>query len=166
MALLFDAGTRRIILDSASISATEIYSRWVDWAAQGDNLKYGMVLRQVGGDDLGGGLAIPPYYFLQGGWRVRPMEASHQLSLLGNLFVEGGGSPVVNTLGQFNVLVQYTVPVQAQAFSTAGGVNPTPEQIAQGVWNALASVSGAEGTMGNKLQLAALNAALAVALSA
>lgn len=166
MALLFDPENQRIVLDSASISATEIYSRWVDWAAQGDNLKYGMVIRQVGGDDLGGGLSIPPYYFLQGWWRVRPMEVSHQLSVLGNLFAEGGGSPVVNTLGQFNVLVQYTVPVQAQAFSTAGGVNPTPEQIAQGVWNALASVSGAEGTMGNKLQLAALNAALAAALSA
>ena len=45
MALLFDPGNQRIILDSASISATEIYSRWVDWAAQGDNLKYGMLLR-------------------------------------------------------------------------------------------------------------------------
>jgi hypothetical protein len=134
MAITFDAATQRIILDSASVTATEIYSRWVDWAATGDNAKYGMVIRQVGSDDLGGGLAIPPYYFLQGGWRVRPMEANHLLVLTGNLFVEGGGQPVVNTLGAYNVSVQYTVPVQAQAFSTSGSTGPTPAQVADAVW--------------------------------
>ena len=55
MAIIFDAADRRIILDSSSITATEIYSRWVDWAATGDNAKFGLVIRQVGGDDLGGG---------------------------------------------------------------------------------------------------------------
>lgn len=135
MAITFDPINKRIVLDSASVSATEIYSRWVDWAAQGDNIKYGMVIRQVGSDDLGGGLSIPPYYFLQGAWRVRPMEANHLLILTGNLFVEGGGQPVVNTLGAFNVSVQYTVPVQAQAFSTSGGgSSATPSQIADAVW--------------------------------
>lgn len=135
MAITFDATNKRIILDSTSVTATEIYSRWVDWSATDDNIKYGMVIRQVGSDDLGGGLSIPPYYFLQGAWRVRPMEANHLLILTGNLFVEGGGQPVVNTLGAFNVSVQYTVPVQAQAFSTSGGgSSATPSQIADAVW--------------------------------
>ena len=136
MTIVFDASNKRIVLDSSSVTATEIYSRWVDWAALGDNLRHGMVVRQVGSDDLGGGLAIPPYYFLQGEWRVRPMEANHLLILTGNLFVEGGGQPVVNTLGAFNVSVQYTVPVQAQAFSTSGGgSSATPSQIADAVWS-------------------------------
>ena len=91
MAITFDPAAKRIILDSPSTSATEIYSRWVDWAAQGDNIKYGMWFRQVGGDDLGGGLFIPPYYFLQGAVRIRPMESNHVLELEGNIFVEGGG---------------------------------------------------------------------------
>lgn len=134
MTIVFDASNKRIVLDSSSVTATEIYSRWVDWAALGDNLRHGMVVRQVGSDDLGGGLAIPPYYFLQGEWRVRPMEANHLLTLTGNLFVEGGGQPVVNTLGSFNVSVQYTVPVQAQAFSTSGGGAPTAADIADDVW--------------------------------
>jgi len=166
MAILFDAATKRIILDSSSVTATEIYSRWVDWAATGDNAKFGLVIRQVGGDDLGGGLAIPPYYFLQGGWRVRPMEASHLLALTGNLFVEGGGVPVVNTLGSFNVSVQYTVPVQAQAFSTGGAPALTPQQIGEAVWDALAAAHQVSGSMGQQVQAAALNAALAAALSA
>lgn len=120
MAITFDATNKRIVLDSATTTATELYSRSCDWLLESDNAKYGAVFRQVGGDDLGGGLSIPPYFFLQGGWRVRPMEASHTLIITGNLFVEGGGVPVVPTLGNYNVSVQYTVPVQAQGISTSG----------------------------------------------
>ena len=69
MPITFDAAAKRIILDSASVSATEMYSRSCDWLATSDNAKYGAVFRQVGGDDLGGGLSIPPYFFLQNGWR-------------------------------------------------------------------------------------------------
>lgn len=133
MAITFDPATSRIILDSASVTATEIYSRWVDWAATSDNLKYGMVIRQVGSDDLGGGLSIPPYYFLQGAWRVRPMESSHNLTITGNLFVEGGGVPVVSTLGTYQVNVNYTVPVQAQGISTSGSTGPSVADIATAI---------------------------------
>ena len=130
MPITFDAAAKRIILDSASVSATEMYSRSCDWLATSDNAKYGAVFRQVGGDDLGGGLSIPPYFFLQNGWRVRPMESSHNLTITGNLFVEGGGVPVVSTLGTFQVNVNYTVPVQAQGISTGGSTGPTAESIA------------------------------------
>ena len=133
MPITFDPAAKRIILDSASVTATEIFSRWEDWAVASDNLKYGMVIRQVGSDDLGGGLSIPPYFFLQGDWRVRPMEASHNLTITGNLFVEGGGVPVVPTLGTYQVNVNYTVPVQAQGISTSGSTGPTAGEIASAV---------------------------------
>jgi hypothetical protein len=96
-----------------------------------------MVIRQVGSDDLGGGLSIPPYYFLQGAWRVRPMEIDHDLTITGNLFVEGGGTPVVRTIGPYQVNVNYTVPVQAQGISTSGSTGPTAAEIAAAVWAAL-----------------------------
>ena len=133
MAITFDAANKRVILDSASVTATELYSRWVDWAATSDNAKYGMVFRQVGSDDLGGGLSIPPYYFLQGSWRVRPMEVDHDLTITGNLFVEGGGTPVVRTLGAYQVNVSYTVPVQAQGISTSGSTGPSAADIAAAI---------------------------------
>lgn len=129
MPITVDPSTRRIILDSASVSATEIYSRVTDWQAESDNLKYGLVVRQVGADDLGGGLSIPPYYFLQGTWRVRPMEADHDLTITGNLFVDGGGTPVVRTVGAYQVNVSYTVPVQAQGISTSGAPAPSASEI-------------------------------------
>lgn len=133
MPITFDPAAKRIILDSASVTATELYSRSCDWLATADNAKYGAVFRQVGGDDLGGGLSIPPYFFLQGAWRVRPMEASHNLTITGNLFVEGGGVPVVSTLGTYQVNVNYTVPVQAQGISTSGGGGPSASEVADAV---------------------------------
>jgi hypothetical protein len=135
VAITFDPAARRIVLDVATVSASELWSRWADWVTQADNAKYLPAFRQVGGDDLGGGLAIPPYLFLLNGWRVRPMEANHTLIITGNLFVDGGGVPVVPTLGAFNVSAQYTVPVQAQAYSSAGGgFCPTAVEIADAVW--------------------------------
>lgn len=137
MPIVIDPAAKRIILDSAAATATEIYSRVTDWQAVGDNLKYGLVIRQVGADDLGSGLSIPPYYFLQGSWRVRPMESNHTLVITGNLFVEGGGIPVVQTLGAYNVATQYTVPVQAQGIATSGGSGPSAADIAAEVIAAL-----------------------------
>lgn len=131
--IVFDPANKRITLDSVGVTATELYSRSADWLALSDNAKYGAVFRQVGGDDLGGGLSIPPYFFLQGAWRVRPMEANHNLTITGNLFVEGGGVPVVPTLGTFQVNVNYTVPVQAQGISTSGSSGPTAAEIAAAV---------------------------------
>ena len=125
----FDPITKRIILDSSAITATELYSRSCDWLALSDNAKYGAIFRQVGSDDLGSGLSIPPYFFLQGAWRVRPMESSHNLTITGNLFVEGGGVPVVQTLGTYQVNVNYTVPVQAQGISTSGSAGLSAADI-------------------------------------
>jgi hypothetical protein len=132
MAIVIDPAAKRIILDSASVTAKEIFRAWADWMLLSDNSKYLPAFSATGGDDLGGGLSIPPYYFLLNGWRVRPMEANHTLIITGNLFVEGGGVPVVQTLGSFNVSAQYTVPVQAQGIATGGGGGGlTPTQAAQ-----------------------------------
>lgn len=136
MPITFNPATKRIVLDSTEVSAAEIWSRWVDWVAEDDNSKYLPALSQVGGDDLGGGLSIPIYIFELNGWRVRPMESNHALVITGNLFVEGGGIPVVNTLGSYNVSVQYTVPVQAQGISTGGGGSaPSADAVAAAVWS-------------------------------
>ncbi len=131
MAITLDGATRRIILDSASVSAAQIWSAWVDWHEA--NQQWPLAFQLVGGNALGGGLFIPPYFFLMNGWRVRPMEASHNLTITGNLFVDGGGVPVVPTLGTFQVNVNYTVPVQAQGIATSGSTGPTASEIAAAV---------------------------------
>ena len=131
MAITLNGSTKRIILDSASVSAAQIWSAWVDWHEA--NQQWPLAFQLVGGIALGGGLFIPPYFFLLNGWRVRPMEASHNLTITGNLFVDGGGVPVVGTLGTYQVNVNYTVPVQAQGIATSGSTGPTASEIAAAV---------------------------------
>ena len=131
MAITLNGATRRIILDSASVSAAQIWSAWVDWHEA--NQQWPLAFQLVGGNALGGGLFIPPYFFLMNGWRVRPMESSHNLTITGNLFVDGGGVPVVSTLGTYQVNVNYTVPVQAQGIATSGSTGPTASEIAAAV---------------------------------
>jgi hypothetical protein len=149
VATQFDPTERRIILDSVSASAEQIWTDWVDWAALTDNSKWPPAILQIGGDGLGSGLFIPVYMFLLNGWRVRPMEANHALIITGNLFVDGGGVPVVNTLGAFNVSTQYTVPVQAQGIST-GGSAVTPADI----WSHILSGTDAGARLVRLLDLA------------
>lgn len=131
MAITLDGAAKRIILDSASVSAAQIWSAWVDWHEA--NQQWPLAFQLVGGNALGGGLFIPPYFFLLNGWRVRPMESSHNLTITGNLFVDGGGVPVVSTLGTYQVNVNYTVPVQAQGIATSGSTGPTASEIAAAV---------------------------------
>jgi hypothetical protein len=138
MAIAYDGAAKIITLDTNFVQAEEIWSRWVDWYAENSN--WLPALKQVGGDDLGSGLYIPLYFFLLNGWRVRPLESDHTLTIVGNLLPEGGGVPVVRTLGPYQVNVNYTVPVLAQGISVAGGSGPSAEEIADAVVAALPSV--------------------------
>lgn len=167
MSVTFDPAAKRIILNNGvtSVTAREMYSRWKEWAAT--NSQYLPVFRVVGGDPIGGGLFVSSYFFLMNGWRVRPYEGNHTLIIDGNLFVDGGGVPVVSTLGNFNVSVQYTVPVQAQAVSTTGTTLPpipTAAEIATAVKAALLQTPSL--ALEESVQKAVKNAALSAALSA
>lgn len=134
MAITFDPSTKRIVLDSAYVEVKDIYSEWKRWVQTGDNAKFLPAFRVVGGDDLGGGLFVSLYCFLLNGWRIRPMEANHSLTLHGNISVEGGGDPTVPTIGNFQVIVKYVVPERAQAYeSGAGGGGASAEAIAAAV---------------------------------
>lgn len=131
MAFDINGSTKLITLDSASVTAAEIWSRWVDWHPS--NTEWPLAFQLVGGIALGGGLFIPPYFFLMNGWRVRPMNTDHNLTITGNLFVDGGGVPVVATASVHQVNVNYTVPVQAQGIATSGSTGPTAAEIATAI---------------------------------
>jgi hypothetical protein len=142
MALSFDGPNKRVNISSATtLSVRDLWSRWVDWFGTSDNSKYGIAMLQVGGNDIdaGAGTKIPIYNFLTNGWRIKPQESSHTLSVTdGVLLVDGGGDPFVNTTGSYVVRVNYQQPVQAISFSTGGGGSaPTAEQNAAAVWQYL-----------------------------
>ena len=125
MAYTFDGPNKRIIITSqVTMSVRDVYSRWADWLALSDNAKYLPAFDTLGGNDIDptSGTTVPIYAFLLNGWRIRPQESSHTLSVTdGVLLVQGGGDPFLNTLGSFVVRINYQQPVQAITVATGGG---------------------------------------------
>lgn len=112
----FDGPNKLIIVDTGITSLDvqiDLYSDWKEWMLVGDNAKYLPALRTVGGDTLVAPQEISPYFFLLNGWRVRPYEGDHMLTVDGNLFVDGGGNPFVPTVGNYNVLINLQTSVNA-----------------------------------------------------
>ena len=135
MALTFDGTTKIITLTegTVAVSVRDLWSKWVDWLLMGDNSKYPLAMRNVGGDDVDvdEGTGIPIYVFLLNGWKIKPQEANHTLIIKeGILLVNGGGDPFVNTNGNYVVRIKYSQPVFAVGFSSAssGGITIDDKQ--------------------------------------
>jgi len=143
MGFIINGNTKVITLSAGTtaVSVRDLWSRWVDWFLTGDNGKYLPAFNYVGGDDIDpiSGTIIPIYAFLMNGWKLKPQEANHTLTIIdGVLLVNGGGDPFNNTNGSYVVRINYQQPVQAISFSTGGSISSITEQdkldIADKVW--------------------------------
>ena len=110
----FDAPNLRIIEISAAgdneLTVQEIYSEWKDWCRVGDNIKHPRAFRYVGGDPISDTLDLGVTYFLMNGWKIRPAELSHKLTVVGNLYTDPAGeSAFVPTQGSYVVNVETRV---------------------------------------------------------
>ena len=123
MAVTFDGPNKRIIATSGTttLDVRDVYSRWKEWVQSGDNAKWAQAFRVAGGDPIGGGNYVSSYFFLLNGWRIRPQEANHTLTVSGSVVVDGGGDAFVATLGSYRVLTVQAVPVKAETVDTGGG---------------------------------------------
>lgn len=89
-------GTTKIITltpGTTEFAATDLYSRWKDWALTDDNLMFAPAMYATGGDSLGGGLSIAAYVVLMNGWLIKPAAGTYGLTVTGNLVGEDGASP-------------------------------------------------------------------------
>lgn len=118
----------------------DIYSDWKEWQLVGDNAKYARAFIAIGGDPIGGGLYAGSYYFLTNGWKIRPDEADHNLTLVGNIFGEGGAAIITPTLGAYTVSVNVLTSSQAQGISTSGSTAPTSEENADALLDRLNAI--------------------------
>lgn len=87
----FDGANRIIQVDPGieEIDVQEVYSEWKRWVrTDPQNAKWLQAFDVVGGDDLGGGLVAPIYFFLLNGWTIRPDDTSgsHELTVSLNLY--------------------------------------------------------------------------------
>jgi hypothetical protein len=138
MAYSIDGANKIITLTAGttSVSVRDLWSRWVDWFLTDDNSKYLPAFVNVGGDDIDAveGTKIPIYAFLMNGWKIKPQETNHTLTISdGILLVNGGGDPFNNTTGAYTVRIKYSQPVQAISFVAGESTGLTPESIADEV---------------------------------
>lgn len=127
----------------------DLYSAWKRWVVINDNSKYLQAFRTVGGDPIGAGQSVSPYFFLLNGWRVRSWEGQHFLTVDGNLFVDEGGSPFIPTIGNYQVVISLVVSPQSITNTVTTGVltQQDKDDITSGVWSEPASAGGTD-TMG------------------
>lgn len=128
--VVFDGPNKLIIVDNGITeldAGVDLYSDWKEWmlTSGSDNAKYLPAFRATGGDELPGGQFISGYFFLTNGWRIRPYEGDHGLSVLGNLFVDGGGNPFVPTLGDYTVMVNVQTSSNSLTTIVSSGSNGT-----------------------------------------
>lgn len=142
MGYIINGINKTITLTSGTtqVSVRDVWSRWIDWFLTSDNSKFLPAFEQVGGNDIDAsqGTKIPIYAFLVNGWKLRPQEANHTLTINdGILLVNGGGDPFLNTNGAYTVRINYQQPVQAISFSSTGGSNTalTKEAIREEIDN-------------------------------
>lgn len=116
----------------------DFYSDWKEFLLVGTNGKYAPAFRTTGGDPLPGGLELGAYFFLRNdlGWRIRPHEADHELTIKGNVYPEDGALPMfVPTLGDFTVSVFLERSSLTQVVVSGSGVTAQDKQdIHDKVW--------------------------------
>ena len=123
MAITFDPFEKIIQLDSYTVSERELWTALVNWSVEGDNLKYG-----VGMTQLGGVAPVALYIFLSEGWRVRPLAQAGVTTITGNLLTSDNDSPIEQAVNA--VQVNMETPVKAVAID-AGGSSSGGASVAQ-----------------------------------
>lgn len=115
---------RLIILDSevVSFAVADLYSRWKNWSSLSANSKWLDAFRSTGGDPIGGDQFISPYYVLLNGWKIRPHESDHLLTVIGNLITDDASNSFVTTLGDYNVQIQSIVTSNSLTTNTAAAI--------------------------------------------
>jgi hypothetical protein len=151
----FDPTTQRIIpIDPGggvdiSLDVAEIYSEWKVWAKATDDFKSPPAFRDTGGDPTKPGQFKAGSFFLLNGWRIRPNERDHRLTLVGDLYTDpAGNSPIVPTLGGYTIAVEYETSSTATLIEGSGG-GATAEEVADAVWDEVDSGHTTPGTFGH-----------------
>lgn len=151
MAVTFDGNLKIININFGETLVDvkrDIYSAWKEWITVDDNSKFPVAISAIGGDPLPGGKFLGTTFFLENGWKIKPFEADHTLTVSGNLYSRDGSDPFVSTIGNYNIRVNLTTSNLVDTISTAGGTSVDPNDIAVAVWNRLAVASTGSGTFG------------------
>jgi hypothetical protein len=112
---------------------SDIYSEWKKWVALGQNAKYPKAFDTVGGDAIGPGQEVAPYFFCRNdlGWRIQSPNQSGEVVVEGNLFARDTSVPLFQYSPGFDNTFRLVVSSRAIVVEgSGGGGSLTPEQDA------------------------------------
>lgn len=159
-----DTDNRIFVLNSGVTGinvVVDIYSDGKEaWLSDSLLNKFKFPLLAVGGQPIGGGQVISPYIVLRYGWKIRPQEADHTLTVTGNLITDDESFPFANVLGDYQVVIKSIVTSNSL---TAGAAISESDiaNIASGVWDELIANHLNAGSMGKVLKDTKTKATLA-----
>ncbi len=120
----FDGDNLIIKLPSLDVydGKSEIYSEWKRWSLLDDNLGYPQAFDTTGGDPLGPGQSIAPYFFVRNdlGWRIEMPSADGDVTIVGNVIRRDTGLPLYEQASGFTAFLQLEVSPQAIVVETQG----------------------------------------------
>lgn len=136
--LTYDTGKKLFILNNGVTDLDVVVDFYSDvkedWLTNPLLNKFKFPMIAIGGQAIGGGRVISPYIMLRYGWKIRPHEADHTLTVAGNLITDDETSPFVSVLGNYQVAIKSIV----SANSLTAGVAITSTDIANivnSVWD-------------------------------
>lgn len=92
----------------------DLYSPWKAWVKTGDNAKYLLAFRAIGGDPLTPGINAGSYFFIQNqnGWRIKPPEENITIYITGNLAPQDSSiGVVIPTSGAYTAAIIGLQPI-------------------------------------------------------
>lgn len=98
----------------------DLYSAWKRWHTLTDNAKFPPAFDTTGGDDVGSGQQIAPYFFLRNdlGWRIRAPQENGEIILQGNLFPRDPGQVTFVDAAGFDAFIRQEVSTRAVVVET------------------------------------------------
>ena len=113
----FDGANLHITLPSIGSfdTQTDIYSAWKEWIVQSDNAKYPPAFDTTGGDNVGAGQTIAPYFFCRNdlGWRIKMPEANGEIIVAGNLFPRDPNAALFEQTSGYDAFLRLEVSTRA-----------------------------------------------------
>jgi hypothetical protein len=142
---------------TTTVDAVEVYSKWKEWVATGNEQWLPAFSNSVGNDPLGGGSYLGQYLFLNNhlGWRIGTTGTAGQkvLYLTGNLYGVDPDSPIIdNSAYASDVTVIFERSSLASGVATGGSSGPTPDEVAQAVWSQDMADYNTPSTFGRRLK--------------
>src|SRR3989304_2177958 len=155
--MTYDTGKRLFILNTGVTEfdvVIDLYSdAKEDWLSDSLLNKFNFPLLAIGGQAIGGGQVISPYIMLRYGWKIRPHEGDHTLTVAGNLITDDETTPFVPVLGDYQVIIKNIVSSNSLTSSGANISASDLANISDSVWEELiASHTGVTGSAAKMLK--------------